>query len=364
MVITRIAAQEVLAGCRQTLGLPADPADQQSPVDDLLLAGLLRRSAGIHCPCARATLRASLLESLQYLPANGDPLSDRIDAAIEALIVGGDLLELNDVVTNDIAVRGTWVFSAPPSFVVRPSGGVYLFGIVPDQDAFLPLSLSSRIVYDGVTRMIVPGPDEDIAAELREQGLQQLSESAWLKCPKPESAANVLSRFERRLAAQTPAGAVKDLEILDPTRPVTYYRGRWAVPRNQSGGFVARRPQEFGAPIWCFVALQGGVPVRVLDLPLERTRWRGCDAAWHLQMAIDYCQHSPQRYRRRVERDGIRFDFFCPLPQWSQRRLMIFGRAVPREKSLMSYRLPPDEAQTEERFLQERLWLLRTEDSE
>jgi hypothetical protein len=81
-------------------------------------------------------------------------------------------------------------------------------------------------------------------------------------------------------------------------------------------------------------------------------------------MAVDYGRHHPQLYRRRVESDGIRFDFFSPLPQWSQRRLMIFGRAVPRDNSLMSYRLPPAEAQTEERFLQERLWLSRSQDSE
>jgi hypothetical protein len=81
-------------------------------------------------------------------------------------------------------------------------------------------------------------------------------------------------------------------------------------------------------------------------------------------MAIDYCRHNPQRYRRQVQRDGIRFDFFSPLPLWSQRRLMIFGQAMPRENSLMSYRLPYAEAQTEERFLRERLWLSPTEDSE
>ena len=361
MVIARITVSDVLAGCRQTLGLPAC---EQPSVDDLLLAGLLRRSAGIHCPCSRATLRGSLLESLQYLTVNDASLPDRIDAAIEALIVGGDLLELNDVVTEDTAAKGTWLFAAPPSFVVRPSGGIFLFGIVPDQDAFLPLSLSFRITYDGFTRVIAPQPDEDLAAELREQGLQQLSENAWLKSPKAEAATDVLARFERRLAAQPPAGAVSDLEILDPARPVTYYRGRWVVPKNRSGTFVARRPQEFGAPIWCFVSLEGGVPVRLLDLPLERTRWRGCDVAWHLQMAIDYCRHNPQRYRRRIEREGIRLDFFSPLPQWSQRRLMIFGRAVPRENSLFAYRLPAAEAQTEERFLQERLWLSRTEGSE
>jgi hypothetical protein len=361
MTITAINAADLLVECRKTLGLSVS---QEPCVDDVLLTSLLRRSAGIHCPCSRATLRASLLESLQGLPGNGDSLPDRIDAAIEALIVGGDLLELNDVVTDDTAVKGTWVFAAPPSFVVRPSGGIFLLGIVPDQDSFLPLSLASRIIYDGFTRALAPQPGEDLAAELREQGLQQLSESAWLKSPKAEAAADVLGRFERRLATQPPAGALSDLEILDPARPVTYYRGRWTVPKNQSGTFVARRPQEFGAPIWCFVALQGGVPIRLLDLPLERTRWRGCDAAWHLQMAIDYCRHNPQRYRRRVEGDGIRLDFFSPLPQWSQRRLMIFGRAAPRQNSLFSYWLPPAEAQTEERFLQERLWLSRTEDSE
>ena len=360
MVIKEIKPDDVLAECRRALGLPDNSTEN---VDDMLLAGLLRHSAGIHCPCSRASLRASLLECLQYLPANGDSLADRIDAAIEALIVGGDLLELNDVVTDDSTVRGTWVFAAPPSFVVRPSGRIFLFGIVPDQDAFLPHALASRITYEGFTRMIAPHPGEDLAAELREQGLQQLSESAWLKSPKQETAAGLLSRFERLLAVQPAAGTVSDLEILDPARPVTYYRGRWAVPKKQSGTFVARRPQEFGAPIWCFTALDDGVPVRLLDLPPERTRWRGCDAAWHLQMAIDFCRHNPQRYRRRVESEGIRFDFFSPLPQWSQRRLMIFGWAVPRENSLMSYRLPPAEAQMEERFLQERLWLLRTENS-
>lgn len=361
MVIARIAADDVLAGCRQTLGLPTS---NEASVDDLLLVCLLRRSAGILCPCSRATLRGSLVESLQYLTADGDTLTDRIEAAIEGLIVGGDLLELNDVVTEDTMVRGTWVFAAPPSFVVRPSGGVFLFGVVSDQDAFLPHSLASRITYDGLTRTIAPQRNEDLAGELREQGLQQLSDSAWLKSPRAGAATDLLGSFERRLAEQSLAGTVSDLEILDPMRPVTYYRGRWTVPENQSGTFIARRPQEFGAPIWCLVALKNGVPVRLLDLPLEQTRWRGCDAAWHLQMAIDYCRSNPQRYRRRVEQNAIRFDFFSPLPQWSQRRLMIFGRAVPRENSLMSYRLPLAEAQTEERFLQERLWISRTEDSE
>jgi hypothetical protein len=97
MVIVQIKPDEVIAGCRKTLGLP--PATE-APIDDILLAALLRRSGGIHCPCSRAILRASLLESLQYLSPDKASLSERIDAIIEGLMVGGDLLELHDVSTD------------------------------------------------------------------------------------------------------------------------------------------------------------------------------------------------------------------------------------------------------------------------
>ncbi len=360
MVIEEILPGEVLEGCRLTLGLPAAT---DTSIDDILLTALLRRSAGILCPCSRTALRSVLLESLQYLGENETSLSERIDSVIEGLIIGGDLLELSDVATDDSAVKGTWVFAAPPSFVVRRSGSIFLLGIVPDQETFLPESLASRIVYEGLTRVILHETGEDLRGELCEQGLQDLSESAWLKSPKAETAQDTLHGMERRLAAQPPSGTIKDLQILDSAQPVKYYPGRWTAPKNHSGAFVARRPQDYGAPIWCFVALQAGVPVRLLDLPLKKTRWRGCDAAWHLQMAIDYCRHNPQLYRRHQSGNGIRLDFFSPLPQWAQRRLMILGRPLPRESNLMSYWLPAVEASTEERFLQERLWLSRTEGS-
>lgn len=360
MTISRITANDVLSDCRQILGLPVN---QQNIVDDQFLAGILRRSAGIHCPCSRATLRASLLECLQHLSIDEEPLYERIDNAIEALIVGGDLLEVNDVVTEDTEVKGTWVFAAHPSFVVRRSRSIFMFGIVPDQDAFLPLSLNKLIVYDGFIRMIEPQPNRDIVKELRQQGLQQLSETTWFKSPKAEIASIVRDRFESLLMQQQHSGTVQDLEIIDPTRAITYYQGRWCKPTNENGMFVARRPQEFGSSIWCFANLKDGVTVRFVDLPPNKTRWRGCDIAWYLQMAIDHCRGTPQQYRRLEKGDFIRFDFFSPLPQWSQRRLMIFGRSVPPEKSLMSYMLPASEAKTEERHLQQTLWLSPTEDS-
>lgn len=361
MVVAEIQARDVLIGCRQAMGLSESP---DSPIDDKLLAALLRRSAGFLCPCSRATLRSALLESLQYLGEHEDSLSTRIDGIVEGLIVGGDLLELSEVTIDDSAVKGTWVFAAPPGFIVRPNGSIFLTGIILDQETFLPLSLASRVTHEEFTRVIAPAPEEDLVEELQDLGILELSEKVWLKSPKVELAEDMLTAMKRLLDLQERCGVIQELQILDTTQKVTYYRGRWAMPKNQNGTFVARRPQDYGAPIWCFVCLEDGVPVKLLDLPLINTRWRGCDAAWHLQMAIDHCHGAPQIYRRRRVNDSVRFDFFSPLPQWSQRRLMIFGSPAPKENCLFSYELPISEAETEERFLRENLWMAHIDNSE
>jgi hypothetical protein len=80
-----------------------------------------------------------------------------------------------------------------------------------------------------------------------------------------------------------------------------------------------------------------------------------------LQIAIDSSRGSPQRYRRSGVPNGVRLDFFSPLPLWVQRRLAIMGRPAPAEKCLFSYLIPEREATDEEVFLQERLWLKRTD---
>ncbi len=353
-MIAHVTATEVLDGCCHTLGIPSD---QDVALDDTLLAALARRSAGIHCPCSRATLRASLLECMHGLPTSYDSLAEAVDDAIEALIVSGDLLELADVVIEDSDVRQTWVFAAPPSFVVRPSGSVFLLGIVADQDTFLPSTMFGRVLARGYTRVLEPQPNEDLARQLKKLGLQQISDRAWLKAPRREDPADMLSRHERLLVSQPPITGIPDVQILDSARTATYYSGRWTDPTGQDGMFVARRPQEFGAPIWCLVKLREGEPVHLLDLPIARTRWRGCDAAWHIQTAIDHCRGTPQRYRRRIEGGGVRFDFFSPLPQWSERRLINLGKSVPRDACLFSYVVPANEADAEEVFLQQNLWL-------
>jgi hypothetical protein len=174
----------------------------------------------------------------------------------------------------------------------------------------------------------------------------------------------MVSRFQRLLSQQPPAGHLGEAEILDREQPVTFYRGRWMKPKKHSGLFVGRRPQEFGAPLWCAMLLADGTITHLVDLPLPKTRWRGCDVAWHLQMAIDATRGDPQRYRRRETPDGVRFDLFSPIPEWAERRLMVFGRSVPKEKSLFAYELPKAEAATESRFFENHLWLSPAPDSE
>ena len=325
MVVDEILPEEVLSGCRAMLGLP--PRTYEG-IDETLIVALLRRCAGFLCPCSRAALRAALLESLSQLGGDPEELPGRIDDAIEGLIIVGDLLELNDVATVDPAVKGTWVFAAPPSFVVRPSGSVFLMGIVTDQDTFLPQSLASRVEHDGLARLIATEPAEDLPRRLQEHGVRALPESVWLKSPKPMAATELKDQTKARLDRQSPCGNIKDLLVLDPARPVTYYRGRWVPPGNDMSGIVVgRRPQEFGAPLWCCVSLSHGEAERFVDFPFRGMRWRGCDVAWHLQLAIDHLRSAPQLYRHSANDAGIRFDFFSPLPQWAQRRFMIFGHA-------------------------------------
>jgi hypothetical protein len=355
MVITEISAREVVRLSRETLCLPV-PVN--SEIDDPQIAGSIRRAAGILCPCSLSTLVSAVLDSFRYLSGDDDDNAERLFAAAEALIICGDLLELNQVTIDDPAVKATWIFAAPPSFVQRPGGNIFLIGITPDSPTSLPSSINARVSYEGCTRVLTPEPSENLPAILRELGLHELPTSTWLKAPKSGSATELRDTMNQRLSAQPLSGAVADVSILDPARNVQYYPGRWVSPTNESGNFVSRRPQAYGAPLWGFAQLVNGVVNRFLDFPLKGYRWRGCDLAWQLQMAIDHCRGTPQHYRRRPDSTGAVLDFFSPIPLWAQRRLAVLGRPVSRERCLFSYWIPERELASEESFLQNQLWMV------
>jgi len=358
MVITETFVRDVIRHSRVSLGLPPS---QDETIDVAHVAASLRRAADILCPCSPSTLEGAVMESFLHLTNEIEPLAQVTSSAVESLILYGDLLELDHVTIDNPLVKSNWVFPAPPSFVRRPSGGVFIIGIAPDASTPLPQSLSDRIEYQGFTRILMPLPTEDLPVVLRGLGLLELPAATWLKSPRPTAPADLLSSMVQKLTSQERSGHIPDLSILDTTRNVGFYSGRWVTPTTETGNFVARRPQAYGAPLWVFAQLIDGKIIKLLDLPLKGNRWRGCDVAWQLQMAIDYLRGTPQLYRRRPAPTGAILDFFSPLPLWMQRRLSIVGRQEPREGCLFSYWVPEREVAIEEAFLQSDAWLKRRE---
>lgn len=354
MVITEVIKADVLRLSRASLGLPA-VADE--PIDDALIAALLRRAAGICCPCAPSTLASAVIPGLHGMAVDRDALARRVADIAETLLVYGDLLELSRVTIDDANVKGTWIFAAPPSFVEGPAGSVYLLGMAKDEITPLPESLLSRVEHNGALRALYPQPSEDLPAILHGLGLLRLSQSSWLKAPKAEPPAEFRQNMLKRLVSQPPSGSIADLSILDPELPATYYAGRWTTPKHHTGEFVARRPQAYGAPLWGFASLSDGEVTRFLDFPLKNVPWRGCDTAWHLQMAIDHCRGAAQRFRVRNMAEGPSLDFFSPLPLWAQRRLTVMGRRIPPEKCLLSFLIAEADLPKEITFLKDYLWL-------
>jgi hypothetical protein len=360
MVVQQINVKEVVSLSRRAMALPGDAGNVH---DEAFLAALVRRAAGILCPCSERTIFRAVLESLQHLADDAAHLETEVENAVEKAMIAGDLLEFSQATTSDPDAKGTWVFAAPPSFVARPNGSVFLMGIAPDEPSPLAPSLSARILYERHFRLIHQEPSENLPQILRELGVLELSEQSWLKLPKEETAKVFLDRLERELMVQPTSGSVPDLLILDSARDPSYYKGRWVAPRRETGCFVARRPQAYGAPLWGFAHLADGALDKFLDFPPRRERWRGCDFAWHLQLAIDSCRGSPQKYRRRQAQDGICLDFFSPLPLWAERRLAIIGRPAERSRCLFTYQILECELAAEEEFLRRRLWLAPTESS-
>ena len=136
------------------LGLP------QGAAVETLIAGLLRRTASILCPCPRATLAAAVRSSLRFLIADAAELDTRIEDSLEGLIFVGDLLELHQVSVEDTAVKATWVFVAPPAYVERPGGSIFITGIAAHGLTPLPASLTTRVRYERYTRVIIPDVGE------------------------------------------------------------------------------------------------------------------------------------------------------------------------------------------------------------
>jgi hypothetical protein len=322
-----------------------------------VIASALRRAAGFLCPCSASTLIRSVVAPLRGLVADLDAQRALVGTTLDAMVAHGDLLEQRELSQDPSAHPSVLLYAAPPGMVVRQSGTVILVGIPPAQATLLPTELQSRVEYSRHVRRLVPKRDEDLPRELSRFGLLNLSK-VWMKAPDPESPAEHLERMDRLLNAAHPSRDVPGLTLLDSQRPVYFYPDRWVQVRSQTGRFVGRRSQAYGADLWCYVQVHEGYPERLVDLPLVGSRWRGCDDAWRLQLAIDVHRNQPQRYRASFDGEltGL-LEIFSPLPGWARRRWDAVGEEVLKAGCLFAYRFARSEIGEELRFAQDALWM-------
>ena len=347
------------AAARSVSAFQFDP-NRDAVTDPAVLAALIRRAASFCTPCSPRTLREQVLRGLEGITNDPAAVPDQVEQSLEAMLAYGDLVELP---ARDADGSGVMLYLVPPSFVARSSGTIFFIGIPAEGLNALPSSLSKRVQCHAHTRRIQQQRGENLRDVLVSLGLQELPEKLWLRKPSSESPQSVAKKFDQALEKSSRAGSVEGLVILDGDKSVRYYKGRWVSPGRRSGRFVGRREQSFGAPLWCYVELHEGQPLRLYDIPPRE--WRACDYAWHLQMALDRLRGNPQlfRARRAPDRNSVRLDFFSPLPRWLPMRWDILGEPVAAKGSLFSYILPSEEYDLERKILTDTAWLDEMTDS-
>lgn len=340
----------------RSLGLDPETSRVDSPT---ALAASVRRAASFLCPAPPGALGREVNDALCGLTESPSTEGiEAIESALDALVALGDLVELPLEEPGSRSRRH--LFLGPPSYVRRESGCVVL-GVRPEGAPILSEGLIERVEYSGHMRYIRRQDEsEDLEEELAGEGLFELSPEHWLKAPRRASPEELIDQYSARLDAAGGAGDIEGIRMIDPSSDVAYYRGRWRAPNQRdSGRFVVRRPQAYGADLWCFAQLREGGIEKLFDLPVTSPIARGADEGWRLQAAIDRSTGRPQRLRvrRPLARSAV-IDVFSPLPSWHQRRLEFVGERTDRSPgALFSYSLAAEDVAEEVQFLVEMLWL-------
>ena len=321
------------------------------------LAVSLRRAASVLCPATPRQLVQAVLDAVVPLSPVDSVSRDTLTDLVDALVACGDLIELSE--ESDEKARRL-LYLGPPTYVEKSPGKFLLSGVKPFGEPLVDDELIPLIEYDQHRRTIELDPD-GAQAVLASCRLREVSRGAWAQIPDKAITAESFAReFANRLASMDRSGQIAGLTIIDPRRPTRYYKGRWREPRiGDTGNYVARRPQSFGADRWCYVQLNNGQPCRLLDLPIDPVAFAR-DEAWRLLAACDAASSQPQTYRT-YDADACDFlltDLFSPLPSWAQKYLELVGTPVTRSRgALMTYQMSRAAAKDAQTLLQDALWM-------
>ncbi|MEH0513386.1 hypothetical protein QBC31_22180 [Streptomyces sp. B21-079] len=276
---------------------------------------------------------------------------------MDLLVSIGDLIELPRPGDG----KGRQIYLAPPSYVEKAPGQYLLLGVRPNGAPLVDEELGAEVHHEGHTRFLELDA-EGSPARLQAAHLHEIPRDDWLKRPRVEQAAAVVALMRQRLDGAGESGQVDGLTIIDPEASVLYYRGRWRpIVSGDSGDFVARRPQAYGADLWCFVRVIHGVPRALVDLPIDDLTAAGCDEAWRTQAALDALRGTPQAMHVQPAQGragDLRLDLFSPVPGWAQRYLELVGTLVSRARgALVSYRVPMSAIGQLSVFFTDMLWM-------
>ncbi|MCF3172618.1 hypothetical protein IPZ61_04710 [Streptomyces sioyaensis] len=337
MNINALSGREVARRTVHMLGLDETAIDVSAPE---AICSSLRRAASFLCPATPRELVDAVMEVLGPLDDSSSVARGQLATQLDLLVAIGDLVELPN--RRDRGSRRLYL--APPSYVTKAPGRYLLLGVRPDGVPLLDEPVGADVRHEGHVRSIemdaTTGP-----VRLRAAGLHEISIDDWRRQPSVASASAIVRGMRQRLDWAAQSGSVSDLTLLDPESSVLHYRGRWRPPTDgDCGDYVARRPQAYGADLWCSVRVESGLPRALIDLPTDDPAVSACDEAWRLQAAIDAARGRPQlvRIRSAGGAPGSRtLDLFGPVPGWAQRYLELVGIPGPRAwDALITYRVP------------------------
>lgn len=348
-----LTASEVEARSVERLGLDPTAVDFRSTE---ALAALIRHTATIRCPCPERELTRTVTRLLEPLASASDALNERVSNAIDGVVSYGDLIEVSD---GRGAQAGQVLALAAPSVVRISPKALLLVGLRPEEPNLLPVQVEGQIITRGYARVIEVPDSLTALSSLQSSGFVIITSDEWNDAPDVRPADQLVGKYERLFKDGSNVGTLDGLELLTSESNVTYYRGRWREAKTHTGTFVARRSRQYGSDAWCYVKLNLGRPVGLVDLPTPNYRYRPCDEAWHLQQAIDFLSGNPQRYRLRfiADRKLIALDFFSPVPQWAHRRWNALGEQLEQRGALFSYVFNQEYLTQEVAFAESRIWL-------
>lgn len=327
-----------------------------------LVAAALRRVAASTCPCPRDTVASTAIEAFAGL-WDSEAIQARVYDVLDRLIMIGDLLEPGGTASLTSAVADDWLYCAPPTFVVLKEW-ILILGVEAEDHSTLPVSLRQLVQYRRELRVLPSERIESVRDQLLDAGYLEIPKAIWTRLPETMPANQFLDKVIRRLKEFDGQGKLEGMKILGPSDGLKSAH-HWVGPETQSGYFVGRRPQAFGSPLWVFVELDNGQPIRFLDLPWRGAKFRGCDHGWRIKYALDSVSGNPQRYRIKF-RDGdlLHYEFFSPMPLWMERRFRMLGEKVMSSGALITYELERQAVNDIDSLLQSYLWFTQVNQGE